>query len=100
MTTPPPEDDRVLLRVVAERLADVQVSQGAIREQLTQQSASFVPRGEWVIRNQPVDSQFTGHGREIGDLRAELRARRLPWPTVVGAIGSLVAIAISLGVVG
>lgn len=100
MTTQPPEDDRVLLRVVAERLADVQTSQTAIREQLTQQSASFVPRGEWLLRNQHVDGTFSAQGREIGDLRAELRARRLPWPTVVGAIVSVAALLVALGVLG
>lgn len=98
MTSPLPDEDRVTLRVVAERLADVQASQTAIQQQLTQQAVVFVPRGEWVLRNQQVDGTFSAHGREIGDLRAELRSRRLPWPSVVAAIVSCVALAVGLGI--
>lgn len=100
MTTETPTDDRVLLRVVAERLADVQTSQVAIQNQLTAMGSTFVPRGEWALRNANVDGMFAGQGREIGDLRVELRARRLPWPTVLGAVVSVLALALSLGVIG
>lgn len=98
MTTP--EQDRVTLLVVAERLDDLKNAVASVQTQLAAQSATFVPRGEWVLRNQHVDGMFTGHGREIGDLRAELRARRLPWPTVVGAIVSVVALLVAMGVIG
>lgn len=94
------DDDRVTLLLVVERLDDLKTSVSNVQQQLAQQSASFVPRGEWVLRNQHVDGTFASHGREIGDLRAELRARRLPWPTVVGAIVSVAALLVALGVVG
>lgn len=98
----PPEatSDRVLLLVVAERLSDVQATQTAIQAQLTTMSSSFVPRGEWVLRNAHVDGMFVSQGREIGDLRSELRSRRLPWPTVVSALVSIAALLVALGVLG
>lgn len=99
MSSPLPDDDRVTLRVVAERIGDIQASQKAIQQQLTTQAATFVPRGEWMLRNTQVDEKHSGLGREIGELRSELRSRRLPWPTVVAAIVSCLALAKSLGVI-
>ena len=94
------DDDRVTLLLVVERLDDLKESVSNVQAQLGLQAASFVPRGEWVLRNQHVDETHRSLGREIGDLRTELRSRRLPWPTVLGAIVSVAALLISMGIIG
>jgi len=64
---------------VLARLDDIKGDVTAIRTQLDALPERYVPRAEWVQRNEHVDTQFRTHGREIGDLRSELRSRRAPW---------------------
>lgn len=54
---------------------------GAVRDGL----AARVPRTEWEQRNRSVDDRMNGLGREIGELRTEIRSRRVSWPAV-GAV--------------
>lgn len=46
----------------------------------------MVTRREWELRNTHVDNKFQSQGREIGQLRTEIAARRHPWPAVAAAI--------------
>lgn len=94
------ERDTATLLVVVERLEDLRTDLGAIRMQLTAQAVTFVPRGEWVQRNESVDERFRALGRELGDLRTEVRSRRLPWTNVLSAVAAGVALLVSLGVIG
>lgn len=57
---------------------------------------TYVPATLWEQRNRHVDFVHAGLGREIGDLRSELRSKRLPWPTVLSAVVAAVALGVSL----
>lgn len=65
-----------------------------LRDDLRDMRAGYVPNAVWAQRNQHVDSQLRSVGREVGDLRTEVRAKSVPWPSVVSAVVSLVAIAV------
>ena len=69
-----PQRDAVLAR-----LDDIKDDVTAIRTTLDALPERYVPRAEWRQRNEHVDTQFRTHGREIGDLRSEMRSRRAPW---------------------
>lgn len=88
--------DVAALTIVGERLEDLRKEVAGLRGQLTAQAVTLVPRGEWVQRNESVDERFRTQGREIGDLRAEVRARRVPWTSVAGTVTAIVALGLSL----
>lgn len=79
-----PEDATVA--VVVARLDDLRNEFQSVRAEIRASAANVVGRGEWVQRNQHVDGKFDAQGREISQLRADLAARRMPWPAVVGAV--------------
>lgn len=81
------------LAVLVSRVEDLRGDVSAMRADQTAQRSGMVPRTEWEQRNRFVDDTFRGYGREIGDLRTELRARRVPWPSV----GAFVVAACALG---
>lgn len=96
----PGEDDRVTLAVVVSRLDDfreeVRDDLRELREAVTNLSRGTVTRTEWELRNTHVDSKFRAQGREIGDLRAELRAKRQPWTAVASSLVAVAALVITL----
>jgi len=47
---------------------------------------TYVPATLWEQRNTHVDFVIAGLGREIGDLRGELRAKRAPWWSVAAVV--------------
>lgn len=91
-----PEDDRVTLAVVVSRLDDLREDLRELRDELSQQRGQTVARTEWEMRNAHVDSKFAGHGREIGQLRADLAARRQPWTSVASALVAVAALLVTL----
>lgn len=91
---PPPADPHTA--VVIARLDDLRSDFAAIRQQLADQSAALVPRSEWQLRNIHVDETFKSQGREISDLRTELRSRQTPWTAKASAIGSILAVSLSV----
>jgi len=88
----PPSDDAITLAVIASRLDDVRDDIGQMRGDMSGFAAKHVTRGEWEMRNAFSDSKFSGLGREIGDLRGELRARRAPWWSVAAVLVSAAAL--------
>lgn len=89
-------DESTTLAVVVSRIDDLREDIAQLRAEATSNRDTLVSRGEWGQRNQHVDTRLNSHGREIGDLRAELRARRLPWPSVLAAVLAAVALAAQL----
>lgn len=89
-------DEAVTLGVVVARLDDLRTDMRAMREEVRKGQETSVSRGEWGQRNAHVDSRLDGQGREIGDLRTELRSRRLPWPSVAAAIVSIAALGLTI----
>lgn len=94
------------LAVVVARLDDLRTNFADFRREMTDQAQKAVPRGEWIGRNQLVDSRFEEMGSDIQDIRVSLekykadqQARRAPWWTIVsvvfgaaGVAGTLVTI--------
>lgn len=58
----------------------------------TEAARTYVPTAVWSQRNEAVDGRINGLGREIGELRTELRSRRVSWP----AVGALAVAAAAL----
>lgn len=61
---------------------DVQEIQRYIRES----DENKVSHREWSQRNEHVNSRLSALGREIGDLRTEIRAKSAPWWSVAAVI--------------
>lgn len=112
MTPQPP--DEITLAVVAARLDDLREDVKGVRSDLAIHRAELVGRGEWVQRNQAVDTRFQEQGREIGQLRTDLNtkvagldgeikavekaadAKRPPWTAVAAVVVAIVALAVTL----
>lgn len=50
--------------------------------EIRQDRQTYVSQQLWQQRNSEVNDKLGGIGREIGDLRVELRSRRVSWPAV------------------
>lgn len=88
------------LAVVVARLEDVRKDIDQLRADIRATIDSNVPRGEWMQRNLYVDGMLAAQGREIAQLRAEVAAKRTPWPAVAGAItGALSLIVVLIQVI-
>jgi hypothetical protein len=81
------------LDVVVSRLDDLREDVRDLRTDLAEQRTGQVSRGEWTQRNTLVDGRFDSHGREIGQLRADLAAvrsdtapKRAPWWAVLAVV--------------
>lgn len=102
MTTPADGTEgavAVALAVLTSRMEDVRTGLADVRRDLAAQQATYVQRNEWALRNTAVDRRFTDQGREIGELRTEIRSRRTPWTSVVPAIVSVVSVVVALAAV-
>lgn len=75
-----PESEATLAVVVA-RLDDLRQDVAGLRNELHASQSENVSRGEWGQRNAHVDTRLDALGREIGDLRTEVRSARAPWWT-------------------
>jgi malate synthase len=96
--------EEATLAVVVSRIDDLREDVQHLRTDLADVRTGLVSRGEWEQRNNHVDSRFqaqslqsdTRHqqlGREIGELRTEIRARQAPWWSVAAVIVAGVALA-------
>lgn len=94
------DSDPATLAVVVARLDDLRDDMRAMRQELASHRADLVPRGEWEQRNRHVDARFQEQGREIANLRTEVRteaqSRRQPWTAVAAAIVGIASIALTL----
>lgn len=72
----------------------------ALRSELAAHRADLVPRGEWEQRNRHVDARFQEQGREIANLRTEVRtevqSRRQPWTAVAASVVAIAGLALTL----
>lgn len=82
MTAPP---DEVTLAILGTK---VDALTGTVHQLVTDnrdRDRYYVPHALWAQRNESVDGRVNGLGREIGELRTEIRSRRVSWPAV-GAV--------------
>lgn len=83
------EPDQGISTLILQRLDD-------LREDVRELRNGFVPNAVWSQRNEHVDATFRTLGREIGDLRAEVRSKSIPWPMVVSAVCAMAAVVLAL----
>ena len=93
---PPSEDDAALLAVVSAQLKDLRTDVAALRQDLKEQSATYLPRTEF-------EAWRTGIGREIGDMKAaissalkEQASSRAPWWQYLFVTAAVITLAITL----
>lgn len=84
------------LAVLVSKVEDLRTDVAVMRQEQTDARAQFVPRAEWVQRNQALDERDQRVGREIADLRTELRSRRVAWPAVLGAVTAAAALGLTV----
>jgi len=73
-------------------LTEVREDIREIRADLKDVVQNKVSYREWAQRNTEVNGRLSGLGREIGDLRTELRAKSAPWWSVAAVVVSALAI--------
>lgn len=74
-----PDETGTTLAVVVARLDDLRGDVAGMRREVREAGAAMVSRGEWGQRNEHVDTRLSALGREVGDLRRDVEARRAPW---------------------
>ncbi len=76
----------VAVATLAATVGSLTSSVDALRQELRDDRKTYVQRGEWEQRNRTVDSNFSHQGREIGQLRTDVAARRAPWWSTLAVI--------------
>ncbi|TFV82048.1 hypothetical protein E4V99_14030 [Microbacterium sp. dk485] len=74
------------LTYIREDIAELREDIRELRRTVTDSHDNKVSHREWAQRNDHVNGRLQGLGREIGDLRAELRAKSAPWWSVCAVI--------------
>ena len=89
---PESEIEAAALQVLVSQVGDMREDIRDMRNDLKTIGDNKVNYREWIQRNQEVNGRLGSLGREIGDLRTELRAKSAPWwsvSAVVVAVASL-----------
>lgn len=79
-------DEDVTMRVLLSSVEGLRSDVQGLRDEVARSNENKVSHREWSQRNAEVNGRFTTMGREIGDLRTELRAKNAPWWSVVALI--------------
>jgi len=83
---PNDEIDSVSIGVLASQITFLREDIAELRTAVSKANDSKVSHREWSQRNEHVNNRLQSLGREIGDLRAELRAKSAPWWSIVAVI--------------
>ena len=89
---PTDEPQNAALEVLISQVGDLRDDIREMRSDLKLLTETKVSYREWSQRNTEVNGRLAGLGRELGDLRAEVRAKSAPW----WSVGSLVVAAAAL----
>lgn len=81
------------LEVLVSQVGDMREDIRDMRNELKDIGDNKVSYREWAQRNTEVNGRLSGLGREIGDLRTEIRAKSAPWWSVGAVITSVGALA-------
>lgn len=84
--------EEAALGVLISQVGDMREDIREMRTDLKAMSEDKVSYREWSQRNAEVNGRFTSQGREIGELRLEIRSKSAPWWSVGSLIVSIVAI--------
>lgn len=74
------------LEVLVSQVGDMREDIREMRKDLKDVADNKVSYREWTQRNNEVNARFGSLGREIGDLRTEIRAKSAPWWSVCAVI--------------
>lgn len=90
----PPDSDlqTAALEVLVSQVGDMREDIREMRKDLKEVADNKVSYREWSQRNTEVNGRLGGLGREIGDLRTEIRAKSAPW----WSVGSMIVAAAAL----
>lgn len=80
-----PPDDANITNVLVSQIEFLREDVRELSSKLDIANENKVSHREWSMRNEHVNSRLSGLGREIGDLRTEIRAKSAPWWSV-GAV--------------
>lgn len=86
-------EERATLDAVMSRLDDIREDMREVRDEVRTTRENFVSTATWQARNSEVNTRLNSLGREIGDLRTEVRAAKAPWwtwVTVLCGVGALI----------
>lgn len=74
--------DDITLAVLGTKVDQLSTAVTQLVQDNRERDRYYVPHAVWSQRNESVDRLIAGQGREIGELRTELRSRRVSWPAV------------------
>lgn len=84
------------LDLIVHQLASVAAAVDKVDSKVEKIAEAATPREVWQQRNNLVDTNFVSVGREIGQIRAELNARRTPVTNVLAICMSAVSLVVLL----
>lgn len=70
------------IHVLISQVSDMREDVRDLRTDIKGLADDKVSYREWSQRNNEVNGRFSSQGREIGDLRTEIRAKSAPWWSV------------------
>lgn len=82
----------VSLAIVASQIEFLREDVRELTKQVNTSNENKVSHREWSQRNDHVNTRLGGLGREIGDLRTEIRAKSAPWWSVGALVVSVIAV--------
>lgn len=82
--------------VLLAHLGAIKEGMDELRDGMKRVHRDYVTTAVWTERNLHYDHALGSQGREIGELRVELRSRRTPWPTVAAVVISGMALFVTL----
>lgn len=89
---PDVDNDQVTLAIVANQLKYIADDVRELRDDIKRSNEDKVSYREWSQRNEHVNTRLGGLGREVGDLRTEIRAKSAPWWSVGALVVSVIAV--------
>lgn len=90
---PPNEIQDAALGILISQVDGLREDIKGLREEVGKVTDNKVSYREWSQRNSEVNGRFTTQGREIGDLRTEIRAKSAPWWSVAAVLAAAASLA-------
>jgi len=88
--------ERFSLETVVELLLRTESAVKALETKIDDQRAEYVSSAAWVQRNGRVDLALKTIEDDVAEIKADLRAKRTPWPAVASAVVATGALLLSL----
>lgn len=89
----PDTENATSIEILATQVSFLREDIRDLAKKVDESNDNKVSHREWSQRNEHVNTRLGGLGREIGDLRIELRAKSAPWWSVGAMLASIIAVA-------